>query len=166
MPDESPAPAAPPEGVEQAPPESEPQTFDADYVKKLRAEAAKYRNEAKANAEAAKRLAELEESQKSEAQKLADAKAAAEREAEQARAEALRWRVAAKHGISDEDAELFLTGTDEETLTKQATRLAEHTADAAKPRPPKPRGNEGRDEPGSTSTADQFASAVGGFFQS
>ncbi|OZE92460.1 hypothetical protein CH298_02690 [Rhodococcoides fascians] len=45
-------------------------------------------------------------------------------EAEQARAEALRFRTATKFGISDEDAELFLTATDEDTLTKQAERLA------------------------------------------
>lgn len=47
----------------------EPKTFDAEYVKGLRAEAAKYRTQAKENAEAAKRLAEIEESNKSEAQK-------------------------------------------------------------------------------------------------
>lgn len=39
--------------------------------------------------------------------------------------EALRWRVAATKGIDPEDVELFLTGTDEDTLTKQAERLAE-----------------------------------------
>lgn len=108
--------------------EAEPKTFDAEYVQKLRAEAAKYRTEAKANADAAKRLAEIEESQKTEAQKAADRLAAAEREREEARAEALRWKVAAKHGIDDEDAALFLTASDEETLTKQATRLAARTA--------------------------------------
>lgn len=39
--------------------------------------------------------------------------------------EALRRRVQAKHGISDEDADLFLTGADEAALTAQAKRLAE-----------------------------------------
>ena len=116
--EQQPAPGAP----------SEPETtFDAEYVKKLRDEAAKYRTEAKTNADAARKLAELEESQKSESQKLSDAKVAAEKDAAEARAEALRWRVAAKHGISDEDAELFLTGTDEATLTKQAERLTERS---------------------------------------
>lgn len=104
--------------------QDEPKTFDADYVSKLRAENAKHRTEAKANADAAKRLAEIEESQKTETQKLTDAKAAAESDALQARADALRWRTAAKFGISDEDAETFLTGTDEEALTRQAERLA------------------------------------------
>lgn len=43
----------------------------------------------------------------------------------QAEAEALKWRIAAKHGISDEDADLFLTGSDEDTLTRQAERFKE-----------------------------------------
>ena len=60
---------------------AEPKTFDAEYVQKLRQEAAKYRTEAKANADAAKRLAEIEEAQKTEAQKLADRLAAAEKKA-------------------------------------------------------------------------------------
>ena len=44
------------------------------------------------------------------------------------RADALRLRIAAKHGISDDDADLFLTGTDEDTLTRQAQRLADREA--------------------------------------
>lgn len=43
--------------------------------------------------------------------------------------EALRRRVQAAHGISDEDADLFLTGTDEETLTAQAKRLADRESE-------------------------------------
>ena len=50
--------------------------------------------------------------------------AALEREVETTRREALRRRVQAAHGINDEDADLFLTGTDETTLTAQAQRLA------------------------------------------
>lgn len=45
--------------------------------------------------------------------------------AAKAEAEALRWRIAAKHGITDEDAELFLTAADEDTLTRQAERFNE-----------------------------------------
>ncbi|CKH13754.1 hypothetical protein PXH78_26930 [Mycolicibacterium smegmatis] len=47
------------------------------------------------------------------------------KEVEALRAQAIRYRVASKFKISDEDADLFLTGTDEETLTRQAQRLAE-----------------------------------------
>jgi hypothetical protein len=87
---------------------------------------------AKANAGAAKRLAEIEEASKSEAQKTADRLAAAEKDAVEARREALRMRVASKHSISEEDADLFLTGADEATLTKQAERLAGREADRKK----------------------------------
>lgn len=48
-----------------------------------------------------------------------------EKSIEAATREALRRRVQAAHGISDDDADLFLTGTDEESLTAQAKRLAE-----------------------------------------
>ena len=44
-------------------------------------------------------------------------------------ARALRSDVAARHGISAEDRDLFLTGTDEETLEAQAKRLAERDSD-------------------------------------
>lgn len=115
----------PPEG-EQA------KTFDAEYVKKLRDEAAKYRTEARTNSEAAKRLSEMEEASKTEAQKQADRLAAAEHEAQAAKAEMLRYRIAARFQVSDEDAELFLTGTDEGTITKQAQRLADRAADGKK----------------------------------
>ena len=44
----------------------------------------------------------------------------------------LRSDIAAKHGISEEDRDLFLTGTDEASLTAQAVRLAERVADRKK----------------------------------
>ena len=102
---------------------NEPKVFDEATVKKLRAEAARYRTDAKANAAAAEELAQIKEAQKTEAQKAADRLAEAEAKAAAAEASAVRWKVAAKYGVSDEDADLFLTGADEETLTKQAQRL-------------------------------------------
>lgn len=101
-------------------------------VDKWKAMARKHEAEAKANAGAAKRLAELEEANKSEAQKMADRAASAEAERDAARVEMLRFRVAAKHGISEEDADLFLTGSDEETLTKQAKRLTDRETERKK----------------------------------
>lgn len=94
----------------------------------------------------AARLDELEQANKSEIEKANEAKAKAEAEVAAAKAEALRLRVAAKHGISDEDADLFLTGTDEATLTKQAERLSERVADRKK------RGNVAPKEGGSADT--------------
>ena len=109
-----------------------PETFDAEYVKKLRAESAKYRTEAKANAKAAEQLAVIEAANKTEAEKAAERLSVLEREATEARAEALRFKIAAKFEVSEEDADLFLTGTDEETMTRQAKRLADRTAERKK----------------------------------
>lgn len=49
-----------------------------------------------------------------------------------AEARALRSDIAARHGISAEDRDLFLTGTDEDALTAQAKRLVEREADRKK----------------------------------
>jgi hypothetical protein len=100
---------------------TEPKTFDADYVDKLRKEAAKYRTEAKTNADAAKRLAEIEEAQKSEAQKAADKIAALEREASEARSEALRARVSTETGVPVD----LLHGDDEDTIRAAAKAAVE-----------------------------------------
>lgn len=108
-------------------PADEPQK-PTETVEFWKQKAREQEKRAKENSSAAKRLAEIEEANKTEAQKTADALAAAQRDAETARAEALRYRIASKHQVSDEDAELFLTGTDEETLTRQAQRLTERAA--------------------------------------
>lgn len=133
------APEKPQDGTEE-----QAKTFDAEYVDKLRKEAAKYRTEAKANSDAAKRLAEIEDAQKSEAEKAAERIKQLESEAQSARTEALRFKVASKYGVSDEDADLFLTGSDEDTLTRQAERLAARNEEAGKPRQPKPDPTQGR----------------------
>ena len=78
---------------------------------------------AKDNADAAKRLAEIEQSQKSEAEKTADRIKQLEAEAQTARQEALRFKVASKYGIDADRAELLLTGSDEDTMTRQAEAL-------------------------------------------
>lgn len=74
---------------------------------------------------AAANLSDLEKAQKAAADAQADAA--------KATAEALRLRIAAKHGISDEDADLFLTGSDMETVEKQAAALAARTSNGPKP---------------------------------
>lgn len=97
-------------------------------------------------------LSDLERAQK----EAKDAQAIADK----ATADALRYRIAAKNSISDEDAELFLTGSDEETLTRQAARLVERTPTS--PRPDPSQGSKGAAASGST--ADQFAQAIEGSF--
>ena len=81
-------PATPTPKPTDTPDVSKVESFDAEYVSKLRNEAAKYRTEAKANADAAAKLAAIEEANKTEAQKLADQLAAAKREASDAKREA------------------------------------------------------------------------------
>ena len=87
---ETPTAEQPQEGAEQ---QADAKTFDADYVKKLRDEAAKYRTEAKANAKAADELAKIQDANKSEADKQAERLAQAEE-----RAKAL----ATVHGFLDD----------------------------------------------------------------
>jgi membrane protein involved in colicin uptake len=94
-----------------------------ETVEFWKAQARENEKRAKANADAAKRLEQIEEANQTEAEKAAKRLAQAEKDAAEARAEALRFRIATKHGISDEDADTFLTGTDQETLMRQAERL-------------------------------------------
>jgi len=65
-------------------------------------------------------------------QTLEERLASLEGELTTAKATALRSDIAAKHGLSAEDRDLFLTGTDESTLNAQAQRLAEREADRKK----------------------------------
>lgn len=115
----------------------------AERVSRERAKFSDYKD-LKAKAE---RLDQLEAANKTEAEKVAERFAALEAENARIRSEALRSRIQAKHGISDEDAALFLTGTDEDTLTAQARRLAEREADRKK------RGNVAPKEGGSADHA-------------
>jgi hypothetical protein len=116
----------------EAPETEAPEVDLAAEVEKWKTLSKKNEARAKENSAAAKRLAEIEEAGKSEAQKAQDRIATLERELEATRSAALRSRIQAKHGISDEDAELFLTGSDEDTLTKQAERLAQRAEDRKK----------------------------------
>src|SRR5690606_7078451 len=113
-------PAEPQEGQQG----KQPETFDAEYVAKLRREAARYRTEAKANAEAAKRLAEIEEAGKSEAEKAAERVAEAERRAAEAEARVLRREIALEHKLDKDDAALLDALTDEDAMRSLAKRLA------------------------------------------
>jgi hypothetical protein len=81
------------------------------------------KDQLKAAKPAAERLKEIEDQQKTELEKANEMLAQLEVKAAKAETEALRYRIATKHGISDEDAEIFLTGSDEESLSKQAERL-------------------------------------------
>ena len=70
---------------------------------------------------------ELEESQKSEQQRLEDRAAAAERERDEVRVELTRLRMATRYGISEDDLDLLGVGTDED-IEARAKRLSERLA--------------------------------------
>jgi hypothetical protein len=91
----------------------------------------------RAAADALAKIKEYEDRDKSDLEKATETAKSAAEERDAAKAEALRLRIAIKHGISDEDAELFLTASDEDTLTRQAEKLSERFA-AGGPKSPKP----------------------------
>lgn len=116
----------------------------------------------KAAKDLADRLKELEDRDKTEAERLTEAKLAAEQKAADALAEALRYKVATRFGINDEDAELYLTGTDEATLVRQAERLAELAkASGATPKPDLTQGGKGAPALNSSALEESLRRAVG-----
>ncbi|MFE9955842.1 hypothetical protein [Micromonospora sp. NPDC005299] len=84
-----------------------------------------WERKAKANADAAKRLAEIEEANKSEADKAAERLAKAEQTARDAEARALRREVALEHKLSKDDAALLDSITDEDAMRRLAERLGQ-----------------------------------------
>ena len=80
-------------------------------------------------------LQKFKDAQLSELERAQKAAAEAQEKVAAAQVEALRYRIAAKHGISDDDAELFLTGSDEATMSRQAARLLERTPTTPRPDP-------------------------------
>ncbi|MBB4935657.1 hypothetical protein F4561_006566 [Lipingzhangella halophila] len=99
--------------------------------KALQAEREARKAAEKAAAEAAARIKEFEDRDKSELQRAQEAQQTAEQQATQAWRDALRTA----HQISDEDAETFLTGSDPETLKRQAQRLVELRGTQQQPAP-------------------------------
>lgn len=98
-----------------------------------KAEARKWEQRAKEHSKAAARLAEIEDANKTEAQRAADAQRAAEERAVQAEARALRREVALEHSLSKEDAALLDGITDEEAVRALAARLAARGPDVQTP---------------------------------
>lgn len=101
-----------------------------DTVEFWKTKAREQEGRAKSNAAAAKRLAELEDAQKSVTEKAADRMTQAE--ALEAAiptkvAEGLRAHLVELHKIDKDDAELFLTATEPELLLKQVTRLLDQS---------------------------------------
>lgn len=101
---------------------------DIDWKAKSR----EWERKAKANSDAAARLALLEESQKTEAQKLADRAAQAEKERDEARLEAIRLEVAQSKGLTAGQARRLMGSTREE-LEADAAQFVADLKERARP---------------------------------
>jgi leucyl-tRNA synthetase len=136
MPDEATQAEAPEANADTTPeqdatPEDAPKVFDADYVKQLRAENAKWRVEAQ---QAREKAEEYEEAQKSEIEK---AQSKAEKEAARAadaQAKLLRYEVAQEKSVPAELIPL-LSGSDREALEAQADLIVSNVAGKTEPTP-------------------------------
>ena len=135
----SPVPSPPPAQGGPAPVDAAPgeRLFTQEQVNAFQAETKRLVTERFADYDALKakaaRLEAIEEADKKTAGRIA----ALESELAAQKVATMRARVQARHGIGDEDAELFLTGADEETLTRQAQRLAERASGSSGLRPVK-----------------------------
>jgi len=128
-------------------PEAELPDWARSELERARNDAAKYRTRAREFAddgeyerakEALKRVTELEEAQKSEAQKLQDQLAAAQKERDNAAADALRMRVAVKHGVKHDDLDLLGSGSEEEIDARAQRLVSYYPKTLGAPTPGKP----------------------------
>lgn len=113
-------------------PDADKPTETVDFWKQKAREQEK---RAKDNATAAKRLAEIEDAQKTEAEKTADRLSKADAEVASVPskvADALRSHLVTLHEIDADDAELFLTASDPDLLLKQVSRLIGRADDRKK----------------------------------
>lgn len=159
-PEDQPKPPVPPAKPDE-PDEPPAKTFTQDDVNKIIDERLKRERE---------KFADYDDLKKKVGAAATDADriAALEKDLTDTRTDALRSRIQAKHKVSDEDAKLFLTGSDEETLTAQARRLAERASEAeAESAKRKKQGNK---VPGEGSTPkpgdDELAAFTRGLFTS
>lgn len=140
----------------EAPKESEKEketNAEKSEVDHWKAEARKWEARAKDNGTATAELTKTTEKLEKVSKELAEQKKATET----AQAALTRYKVASKYGISDELTELFLTGSDEETLEKQAKALSERSSKT--PKPDRAQGN--RNGSGAVTNAERFADVMG-----
>lgn len=127
-----------PAAIEKADPEPDKGTVkppaDAD-VAKWKALARKHETAAKANADAAKRLAEIEDAQKSEQERANERAQAAEKRLNELQSANARLRAATVYGIPAELVDLLGEGTDEQ-ISERAELLAARLAAVAPPTAP------------------------------
>lgn len=125
-------------------------------VEKVRREAAGYRTKLREAEPLAKRARDLEEAQKTEAQKLGDRAAAAEARADKAEAEMLRLTVGADKGLTPAQARRLVGATREELEADADEMIADFApADPATPKPEAPRPPKEQLRPGATSAVEE-----------
>lgn len=118
-------PAAP---VPEAPQQIADQSVDTlpewarEAISKANKEAATYRTKVRELEPLATKAQELEAAQQTEAERIAARATAAERERDEARAEGLRYKAAATHGISEDYFDLLGTG-DADAISGRAERV-------------------------------------------
>jgi len=158
MPDEIPAPEPTPPAAE-TPAGDKPDGWlpdDHPVVKSMqamRAELHEAQKTAKVNADAAKRLQEIEDAAKTQAEKEAEARTAAEQRAAKAEADFLRLKVATTKGIPADLADL-LVGADEAEMSAVADRILSMKAPTAPAPGSADGGPQGVAKPGQLSRAD------------
>jgi len=130
---------AKPEAPKPEPPAQEDKT---DW----KAEARKWETRAKENSDAATRLKEIEDAQKTEQQKLEERASKAETEKAETAARLARYEAAVKHKITDENELKLLTGSTPDELEAQAAAIVAIRG-AQGPNVPKPDPSIGPKEP-------------------
>lgn len=133
-PEAAPAPEAPEQQPETPSSDTLP-TWARESLTKANQEAAKYRTQVNELKPLADQFRALEESTKSDVQRATEAAEAARRDAENARAEAVRYKAAATYGIPADHFDLLGSGTEEE-ITARAEKLAALIAAQNTPSPP------------------------------
>ena len=109
------------ETAENTAPETEKvESTETDW----KAEARKWESRARSNKDAAEKLAQLEDAQKSEAQRLTERAETAERKLQEAETERTRLNVIAQHSIPA-NLQHLVKGADEAEMTAAAKSLAE-----------------------------------------
>lgn len=131
--------------------EDETESFDAAYVKKLRAENAKWRREAQ---EARSRAQEYEDQNKTEAQKLEERAAQAEERAKKSDLDLARLRVALRKGLTETQAKRLIGDTEEDLEADADELLASFKTDDDRPGGDTSRRPRERLRPGATPSSD------------
>lgn len=130
----APAPAQPP--ADPAPPQPDPTQLGDAGKAALQAERAAKKAAEKRAADAEARLKTIEDAEKTDLQRAQDRAAELEKTLAEEQRQRLRLQVATQHKIGTDDL-ILLTGSTEEELTAQATRIAAlATAQAAASAPP------------------------------